>query len=286
VLMKEAEGINFEFVERAFEDDTTDGAGDEEGIEPGRPLFGENGDGEGDDVETPLVDDDDEYAEDDDVDADDVGEDEENDDEDSGDEGDFWFRQRRTRRGPVEPDAPIWKHQKVYRGHCNVRTVKDVNFFGRNDEYVVSGSDCGHLFIWDKKTTELVQLLKGDDETTNVAVGHPYEPLLAVSGIDYTVKLFSPDQELQREFGKMTEADAGHESTGQEEYSGYGSRRKLSERDHVTRQNAVASETGVTNAVITFLPLQREMLQDLIERLRSEEEGGAAIIESGECNMM
>jgi nuclear receptor interaction protein len=103
----------------------------------------------------------------------------------------------------------------------------------------------------DKKTTELVQLLKGDDETTNVAVGHPYEPLLAVSGIDYTVKLFSPDQELQREFGEMAEADAGHESTSQGEYSGYGSRRKLSERDHITRQNAVASETGVTNAVIT-----------------------------------
>lgn len=25
--------------------------------------------------------------------------------------------------------------------------VKDVNFYGLNDEYVVSGSDCGHLFI-------------------------------------------------------------------------------------------------------------------------------------------
>jgi nuclear receptor interaction protein len=147
VLMKEAEGINFEFVERAFEDDATGGAWVEEGSEPGRPLFGETGDGEGEDVEMPLVDDDDEYAEDDDLDVDDDDEDGEDGDEDSEDEGNFWFRQRRTRRGPVDPDAPIWKHQRVYRGHCNVRTVKDVNFFGLNDEYVVSGSDCGHLFI-------------------------------------------------------------------------------------------------------------------------------------------
>lgn len=37
-----------------------------------------------------------------------------------------------------------------YHGHYNRRTVKGVNFLGPNDEYVISGSDCGNVFIWDK----------------------------------------------------------------------------------------------------------------------------------------
>uniref|UniRef100_A0A8I6Y079 DDB1- and CUL4-associated factor 8 n=1 Tax=Hordeum vulgare subsp. vulgare TaxID=112509 RepID=A0A8I6Y079_HORVV len=38
-----------------------------------------------------------------------------------------------------------------YSGHRNFRTVKGVSFFGPNNEYVLSGSDCGHVFIWRKK---------------------------------------------------------------------------------------------------------------------------------------
>jgi WD40 repeat protein len=68
-----------------------------------------------------------------------------------------------------------------------------VNFFGLQDEYIVSGSDCGNLFIWDRKTSQLLNILEGDNEVVNVIQGHPYEPMLAVSGIDHTVKIFSPD---------------------------------------------------------------------------------------------
>jgi WD40 repeat protein len=35
-------------------------------------------------------------------------------------------------------------------GHCNVRTVKEVNFYGPRNEYVISGSDDGNIFIWHK----------------------------------------------------------------------------------------------------------------------------------------
>jgi nuclear receptor interaction protein len=52
-----------------------------------------------------------------------------------------------------------------------VKTVKDVNYFGLQDEYVVSGSDSGHLFIWDKKTAQLVNILEGDGEVVNVVQG-------------------------------------------------------------------------------------------------------------------
>ena len=33
--------------------------------------------------------------------------------------------------------------------------MKGVNYWGPNSEYVVSGSDCGHFFVWDRASTVL-----------------------------------------------------------------------------------------------------------------------------------
>lgn len=119
---------------------------------------------------------------------------------------------RSTLRSQVNRDLPCNSHIRMYQGHCNVKTVKDVNFFGLDDEYVVSGSDSGHIFIWDTKTSKLLNILQGDGEVVNVVQGmflcyrkyqadytkgHPYEPILAVSGIDDTIKIFSPDNRDQ-----------------------------------------------------------------------------------------
>lgn len=100
-------------------------------------------------------------------------------------------------RERVEAEVPCSTHSRTYRGHCNVKTTKDVNFLGLQDEYVVSGSDSGHVFIWDRKTSQLINILEGDGEIVNVVQGHPYEPTLAVSGIDHTIKIFSPDAQEQ-----------------------------------------------------------------------------------------
>lgn len=78
---------------------------------------------------------------------------------------------RSRHRERVEADVPCAPHTRIYRGHCNVRTVKDVNYFGLQDEYVVSGSDSGHVFIWDRKTSQLLNILEGDGETVNVVQG-------------------------------------------------------------------------------------------------------------------
>lgn len=51
-------------------------------------------------------------------------------------------------------------------------------------QYVVSGSDGGHLFIWDKKTSELVNILEGDDEVVNVVQGEHLEYDLATPQTD------------------------------------------------------------------------------------------------------
>eukprot|EP00262_Sarcandra_glabra_P001529 TRINITY_DN1166_c0_g1_i1.p1 TRINITY_DN1166_c0_g1~~TRINITY_DN1166_c0_g1_i1.p1 ORF type:complete len:478 (-),score=70.36 TRINITY_DN1166_c0_g1_i1:227-1660(-) len=81
---------------------------------------------------------------------------------------------------------------QVYTGHRNSQTVKGVNFFGPNDEYVVSGSDCGHIFIWKKKGGELLRLMVGDRQIVNCLEPHPYVPFLATSGIESNVKLWAP----------------------------------------------------------------------------------------------
>ncbi|KAM3419352.1 hypothetical protein BST61_g5283 [Cercospora zeina] len=156
-------------------------------------------------------------VEEDDADGDDgEDEDEEGDDEDEDDESQSDFSseadeedgvpnlgipryiyrsafERRRLKSQVEPDVLTSGPTRSYRGHCNLRTVKDVNYFGPNDSFVVTGSDDGNLFIFDRKTTELVNILEGDGEVVNVVQGHPYETMLAVSGIDSTVKIFSPD---------------------------------------------------------------------------------------------
>lgn len=56
-------------------------------------------------------------------------------------------------------------------------------------------SDCGHIFIWDKNTGRLVQILEADNHVVNNVQPHPFDPLIAASGIDYDVKIFAPTAE-------------------------------------------------------------------------------------------
>lgn len=81
-----------------------------------------------------------------------------------------------------------------YSGHRNARTmIKEASFWGRN--YVMSGSDCGHIFIWNKHTGKLANTLQGDRHVVNCIQPHPTLPMLASAGIDYDIKLWSPDGE-------------------------------------------------------------------------------------------
>ncbi|KRT80181.1 WD40 domain-containing protein [Oryctes borbonicus] len=78
-----------------------------------------------------------------------------------------------------------------YTGHRNARTmIKEASFWG--NDYVMSGSDCGHVFIWDRHTAELKMLLQADHHVVNCLQPHPSLPLLATSGIDHDIKLWTP----------------------------------------------------------------------------------------------
>ena len=63
--------------------------------------------------------------------------------------------------------------------------TKEACFWG--DRFVLSGSDCGHVFVWDRKGegplggegpygAELVMLLEADQHVVNCLQPHPYEP--------------------------------------------------------------------------------------------------------------
>ena len=41
--------------------------------------------------------------------------------------------------------------------------MKGVNFYGPKSEYVVSGSDCGHIFLWSKEKESIVHMMEGDE---------------------------------------------------------------------------------------------------------------------------
>lgn len=230
----------------------------------------------------------------DDTDADD-------DDEDDGDitaeERQFMFQSASARgklREKVENGVPCYSHSRQYRGHCNVKTVKDANFFGLQDEYVVSGSDGGHLFIWDKKTSALVNILEGDNEVVNVVQGHPYEPVLAVSGIDHTIKIFSPDYRAQKEaeagvnISSATNGSSGSSSISGRRRAGRGpnnedepreegllSRKRMHQSYQIVSQNDMQRKGGMRDAFIT-----RGMLAQLAARLRARQ-GGAGDLGGG-----
>ncbi|XP_078162101.1 uncharacterized protein LOC144557407 isoform X2 [Carex rostrata] len=81
---------------------------------------------------------------------------------------------------------------KVYEGHSNRKTVKGVYFLGPSCEYVTSGSDSGHAFIWRKRDGVILRALKGDRFVVNCIEPHPLVSVLATSGIDKDVKVWSP----------------------------------------------------------------------------------------------
>ncbi|SPP85256.1 DDB1- and CUL4-associated factor 8 [Drosophila guanche] len=86
-----------------------------------------------------------------------------------------------------------------YEGHVNDRTIKGVNFFGPRSEYVISGSDCGHIFFWDKNTESIINHMKGDMAgVVNCLEPHPWMPVLATSGLEHTVKIWTPDAPVKQ----------------------------------------------------------------------------------------
>ncbi|XP_071114016.1 DDB1- and CUL4-associated factor 6-like [Haliotis cracherodii] len=102
------------------------------------------------------------------------------------------YRKRQEEKEQQEMKHVFQPKTKIkFRGHRNARTmIKEANFWG--EDFVMSGSDCGHIFVWDRHTSALVMLLEADRHVVNCLQPHPFDPILASSGIDYDVKVWSP----------------------------------------------------------------------------------------------
>ncbi|KAK4359123.1 hypothetical protein RND71_021352 [Anisodus tanguticus] len=95
-------------------------------------------------------------------------------------------------KAAYEPEAAIDMKQR-YVGHCNVGTdIKQASFLGERGEYIACGSDDGRWFIWEKRTGRLIKMLHGDEAVVNCVRCHPYDCVVATSGIDSTIKIWTP----------------------------------------------------------------------------------------------
>jgi WD40 repeat protein len=111
---------------------------------------------------------------------------------------------RNQERSPRKPD--FHEHESSLReqavdfserfcGHCNTTTdIKEASFFGG---YIVAGSDDGSFYIWERKTTNIVKIVKGDESIVNCLQPHPSTCMLATSGIETVVRLWSPMPEVR-----------------------------------------------------------------------------------------
>ena len=73
---------------------------------------------------------------------------------------------------------------------------------------MISGSDCGRLFFWDKETEKIVQALDADENgVVNVLEPHPCLPILATSGLDNDVKIWTPTNTEYNDLSKLPEVN-------------------------------------------------------------------------------
>ncbi|RTG81836.1 WD repeat-containing protein 42A [Schistosoma bovis] len=90
-------------------------------------------------------------------------------------------------------NQPTKPYLHKYSGHRNMQTIVGATFFGPNSEYVVSGSDDGYFYLWDRESEGIIQWLHADiDGAVNVIESHPTLPVLASAGLDYDFKIWTP----------------------------------------------------------------------------------------------
>ncbi|XP_017786841.1 PREDICTED: WD and tetratricopeptide repeats protein 1 isoform X2 [Nicrophorus vespilloides] len=88
-----------------------------------------------------------------------------------------------------------------YIGHCNTTTdIKEANFMGDDGNFICGGSDDGMIFIWDRKTSNLLTRFEADKSIVNCVQPHPSISCIASSGIDPVVKIWAPKDEDDKNY--------------------------------------------------------------------------------------
>ncbi|VDQ06463.1 unnamed protein product [Trichobilharzia regenti] len=138
----------------------------------------------------------------------------------------------------------------VMKSAPRCRQIKASTFWGRN--FILSGSECGHLIGWDRVTGKPVIAIKADASVVNRIIPHPQLPIIAVSGIDRSIKIIEPDPNVYEE-------NANDDSDGSE----------LSAFQRVVKQHEeeageVCGYQIVHKLFFYFIYLRNDWLQDFI----------------------
>ena len=97
--------------------------------------------------------------------------------------------------------------------------------------------------------------------TNGVDTGHPYEPTLAVSGIDNTIKIFSPDQNAQenaRQGINILDPDNPVNVFGSNarNVGGLQTRKRIQDSYRIMSKNDIERRGGISDADITVRSLR------------------------------
>ncbi|KAK6058753.1 hypothetical protein COOONC_03672 [Cooperia oncophora] len=93
-------------------------------------------------------------------------------------------------------DSNFVDYSERFCGQTNTHTdIKEANFFGSRNQYVVAGSDCGSLLLWERSSGVLVAAWNADQSILNIVQPHPTQFMLATSGIEEVIRLWQPMEE-------------------------------------------------------------------------------------------
>lgn len=149
------------------------------------------------------------------------------------------FARRKANYLTVEPDhiAPddTRSYKYEYIGHVSNQTIKSVYFLGNDSEFIASGSDDAKVYIWSKKSQDLVNILIGHHEIVNCVASQTSSPLIATSGLDHKIKLWTNKGEYQKEAIEQRERKMRKLVRANQ--------REVEEVEHLASENSMNSDT-------------------------------------------
>lgn len=120
------------------------------------------------------------------------------------------FNQAASSAGPTLEEIDEWSDLYLqdsdefvsdlasYGGHLNRFTfLKSARYAGPNDDYICTGSDSGHAWIYNKSNGTVASLLSADSHVCNGVVPHPSLPVFITYGIDSTAKVWRASRPIE-----------------------------------------------------------------------------------------
>lgn len=122
----------------------------------------------------------------------------------------------------------------------------------------------------------MVNILKGDGEVVNVVQGHPYEPMIACSGIDSTIKIFGPGGESRERENASKGIDVANPGGSTHSSLRFGGRRRrvpLADDDNDDEQAADQEQPDEEEAAIAARGLRsRQAMADSYRIMQGNDE--------------